>query len=124
MAEYMHSKIREWWGFGENEALSNEDLIDEKYQGIRPASGYPSQPDHTEKDEIWKALDVEANTGIQLTESRAMNPAASVSGLYFSHPESKYFNLGRIGPDQVEDYARRKGWSIEEAEKWLSPNLG
>ena len=124
MAEYMHKKIREWWGFGKKEDLSNEELIEEKYQGIRPAFGYRSQPDHTEKDIIWKVLDAEANTGIQLTESRAMNPGASVSGLYFSHPQSEYFNLGRIGSDQVEDYASRKGWSLEEAEKWLSPNLG
>ena len=124
MAEYVHKKIREWWGFGANENLSNEDLIDEKYRGIRPAAGYPSQPDHTEKDVIWQLLDVENAIGIELTESRAMNPGSSVSGLFIAHPESAYFNLGRIGQDQVEDYATRKDWSLEEAEKWLRPNLG
>ncbi|MBO94717.1 MAG: methionine synthase [Opitutales bacterium] len=124
MAEYMHKKVRGWWGFGASESLSNDDLIDEKYQGIRPAHGYPAQPDHTEKDIIWQILEVEDAIGIQLTESRAMNPAGSVSGLYFAHPESTYFNLGRIDRDQVEDYAKRKGWTIEQAEKWLRPNLG
>ncbi|MFP6854596.1 MAG: vitamin B12 dependent-methionine synthase activation domain-containing protein, partial [Opitutales bacterium] len=123
-AEYMHKKVRKWWGFGANENLSNEDLIAEKYQGIRPAHGYPSQPDHTEKDAIWSILDVESSTGIQLTESRAMNPGSSVSGLYFAHPDASYFNLGRLDRDQVEDYAKRKGWSVDEAEKWLGPNLG
>ena len=123
MAEYMHKKVREWWGFGVEEDLSNEDLIEEKYQGIRPAPGYPSQPDHTEKDAIWKVLDAENNTGIQLTESRAMNPGSSISGLYFADPDSTYFNLGRINRDQVEDYAARKGWSMEKAEKWLQSNL-
>jgi 5-methyltetrahydrofolate--homocysteine methyltransferase len=123
-AEYAHRKVREWWGFGLNENLNNEERIEERYQGIRPASGYPSQPDHTEKDAIWDVLQVENAIGIQLTESRAMNPGGSVSGLYFSHPESSYFNLGRLDRDQVEDYALRKGWSAEEAEKWLRPNLG
>ncbi|MFP6901742.1 MAG: methionine synthase [Opitutales bacterium] len=123
MAEYMHKQVREWWGLGVGEGLSNEDMIEEKYQGIRPAPGYPSQPDHTEKDAIWEVLDAEKNTGIQLTESRAMNPGSSISGLYFAHPESTYFNLGRIDRDQVKDYATRKGWSVEKAEKWLRPNL-
>jgi 5-methyltetrahydrofolate--homocysteine methyltransferase len=123
MAEYMHHKIRCWWGFGESENLDNEERIAEKYQGIRPASGYPCQPDHTEKDTLWKVLDAENSTGIELTESRAMNPGASVCGLYFSNPKANYFNLGRINQDQVEDYAARKGWTMAEAEKWLRPNL-
>ena len=124
MAEYMHKKVREWWGFGTYENLSNEELIEEKYRGIRPAAGYPSQPDHTEKDVIWQLLDVKNTIGVELTESRAMNPGSSVSGLFFAHPDSAYFNLGRIGQDQVEDYAARKDWSLEKAEKWLRPNLG
>jgi 5-methyltetrahydrofolate--homocysteine methyltransferase len=124
MAEYTHKKVREWWGYGESENLSNSDLIKEKYQGIRPASGYPCQPDHTEKDIIWELLDVKKQIGLELTESRAMNPGSSVSGLYFSNPDSKYFNVGKIGKDQVEDYAKRKKWPIEEAMKWLRPNLG
>ena len=124
MAEYTHKKVREWWGFGKTENLSNSELIKEKYQGIRPASGYPCQPDHTEKDTIWKLLDVKKEIGLELTESRAMNPGSSVSGLYFSNPDSKYFNVGKLGKDQVEDYAKRKNWPIEEALKWLRPNLG
>ncbi|MBT7740850.1 MAG: methionine synthase [Opitutae bacterium] len=123
MAEYMHHKIRCWWGFGNNEDLDNEDRIAERYQGIRPAAGYPCQPDHTEKDTLWKVLDAEKSTGIELTESRAMNPGASVCGLYFSNPKANYFNLGRINQDQVEEYATRKGWTVAEAEKWLRPNL-
>jgi 5-methyltetrahydrofolate--homocysteine methyltransferase len=124
-AERLHERVRkEFWAYVPNEALSNEDLIKEKYDGIRPAPGYPACPEHTEKQTIWELLDVEANTGIELTESMAMWPGAAVSGLYFSHPESQYFVLGRIGRDQVEDYAERKGWSVDEAEKWLSPNLG
>ena len=115
MAEYTHKKVREWWGFGKTENLSNSELIKEKYQGIRPASGYPCQPDHTEKDTIWKLLDVKKEIGLELTESRAMNPGSSVSGLYFSNPDSKYFNVGKLGKDQVEDYAKRKNWPIEEA---------
>ena len=124
MAEYTHKKVRNLWGFGQKENLSNQDLIKEKYQGIRPASGYPCQPDHTEKDVIWELLEVKKNIGLELTESRAMDPGSSVSGLYFSNPESKYFNVGKIGKDQVEDYARRKNWPIEKALKWLRPNLG
>jgi 5-methyltetrahydrofolate--homocysteine methyltransferase len=124
-AERLHERVRkEFWAYVPNEALSNEDLIKEKYDGIRPAPGYPACPEHTEKQTIWELLDVEANTGIELTESMAMWPGAAVSGLYFSHPESQYFVLGRIGRDQVEDYAERKGWNVDEAEKWLSPNLG
>ena len=124
MAEYSHKKIREWWGFGKSEDLNNDELIKEKYRGIRPASGYPCQPDHTEKDTIWKLLDVEKNIGLQLTESRAMNPGCSVSGLYFSHSDSKYFNVGKLAKDQIEDYAKRKNWTVAEAIKWLRPNLG
>jgi 5-methyltetrahydrofolate--homocysteine methyltransferase len=123
MAEFTHKKVREWWGFGQKEDLNNNELIKEKYRGIRPASGYPSQPDHTEKDLIWDLLSVDKKIGLELTESRAMNPGCSVSGLYFSHPEAQYFNVGSLGRDQVEDYAKRKGWSFEESVKWLSPNI-
>jgi len=123
MAEFTHKKVREWWGFGQKENLNNDELIKEKYRGIRPASGYPSQPDHTEKDQIWDLLSVKEKIGLELTESRAMNPGCSVSGLYFSHPEAQYFNVGSLGKDQVEDYAKRKGWTFEEAAKWLSPNI-
>lgn len=122
--EMMHLKVRrEFWGYGENEALENADLIKEKYKGIRPAPGYPACPDHTEKPELFRLLNVEENIGITLTDSLAMYPASSVSGWYFGHPESKYFGVGRIEKDQVEDYAKRKGESIEYIEKWLSPNL-
>jgi 5-methyltetrahydrofolate--homocysteine methyltransferase len=123
-AELLHEKVRkEFWGYAENEYYSNEELITEKYVGIRPAPGYPAQPDHTEKKIIFDLLDVEKNTGIKLTESMAMYPAASVCGLYFSHPEAKYFTTGKIGKDQVLDYHRRKGMSVEEVEKWLSTIL-
>jgi 5-methyltetrahydrofolate--homocysteine methyltransferase len=121
-AEMLHAKVRNEWGIQEN--LSNEDLIEEKYQGIRPAAGYPSCPDHTEKGLLWKLLDVENRAGITLTESYAMWPAASVSGLYFSHPEARYFAVDQITRDQVEDYAKRKGWPVSTAERWLAPNLG
>ncbi len=114
---------RELWGYGKAEKLSNDDLILEKYQGIRPAPGYPAQPDHTEKATLWQLMDVERNAGITLTESYAMWPGASVSGLYFSHPDSHYFGVGKVERDQVEDYARRKGWTIAEAERWLAPVL-
>ena len=124
-AEHLHKRVRtEYWGYQPEEGLSNEDLIAEKYQGIRPAPGYPACPEHTEKDTLWDLLDVEAAIGIQLTESRAMWPGASVSGWYYGHPDSRYFVVGRIGKDQVEDYAKRKGWDLATAEKWLSPNLG
>jgi 5-methyltetrahydrofolate--homocysteine methyltransferase len=124
-AERMHERVRtEFWGYSPDEALDADALIAEKYAGIRPAPGYPACPEHTEKQTIWDLLDVQANTGIELTESMAMWPGAAVSGLYFSHPESRYFVLGRVGRDQVEDYARRKGWTVAEAERWLSPNLG
>ncbi|MGB9012126.1 MAG: methionine synthase [Aeromicrobium sp.] len=123
-AERMHERVRkEFWAHSPNESWSNEELIKEKYDGIRPAPGYPACPEHTEKKTIWELLDVEAKTGIQLTESMAMWPGAAVSGLYFSHPESQYFVLGRIARDQVHDYADRKGWSSTEAERWLAPNL-
>ncbi|WP_408899481.1 methionine synthase [Nocardioides sp. R1-1] len=124
-AERLHQRVRtEFWAHVPEEQLTNEDLIAEKYTGIRPAPGYPACPDHTEKQTIWELLDVQATTGIELTESMAMWPGASVSGLYYSHPEAQYFVVGRLGRDQVEDYAARKGWSVAEAEKWLSPNLG
>ena len=123
-AECLHAKVRCEWSYGKNEAWSNEDLIAEKYRGIRPAPGYPAQPDHTEKRTLFELLDAEKHTGISLTESYAMHPAASVSGLYFSHPDAKYFAVDRITREQVEDYAQRKGLSIAEIERWLSPNLG
>ncbi|MFO0788324.1 MAG: methionine synthase [Pirellulales bacterium] len=123
-AEYLHAQARRDWGYGAAEQLSNDDLIEERYRGIRPAPGYPSQPDHTEKRTLFKLLDAENATGIRLTESLAMHPAASVSGLYFAHPKSRYFAVDRITRDQVEDYARRKGMSVAEVERWLSPNLG
>jgi 5-methyltetrahydrofolate--homocysteine methyltransferase len=124
-AERMHQRVRtEFWGYQADEALDNDALIHEKYVGIRPAPGYPACPEHTEKQVLWNLLDVHGRVGIELTESMAMWPGASVSGLYFSHPQSQYFVVGRIGRDQVEDYAMRKGWSVAEAERWLSPNLG
>jgi 5-methyltetrahydrofolate--homocysteine methyltransferase len=121
-AEYLHARARRDWGYGEGERLTNDELIAEKYRGIRPAYGYPACPDHSEKFKLFDLLDA-GRQGITLTESGAMFPAASVSGLYFSHPEAKYFTVGRIGRDQLEDYAKRKGMSVEEAERWLSPNL-
>ena len=124
-AEQLHERVRkELWGYSPDEDFDNDSLIREAYQGIRPAPGYPACPDHTEKATIWSLLEVEDRAGIQLTESSAMLPAASVSGLYFAHPKSRYFGVGRIGKDQVEDYAHRKGFGIGEAEKWLSPSLG
>ncbi len=124
-AERMHERVRtEFWAYQPDEDLDNEALIKEKYVGIRPAPGYPACPEHTEKQTIWELLDVKTNTGIELTESMAMWPGASVSGLYFSHPQSQYFVVGQIGRDQVEEYAKRKGWTVAEAERWLSPNLG
>jgi 5-methyltetrahydrofolate--homocysteine methyltransferase len=123
-AEHLHELVRKkYWGYSGKEQLSNEELIRESYRGIRPAPGYPAQPDHTEKAILFDLLEVEKNTGIRLTETYAMYPAASVSGLYFAHPESKYFTVGKIGKDQVMDYHKRKGISLEEAEKWLSPIL-
>ena len=123
-AERMHERVRrEFWGYAAGERLSKEQLIAEAYRGIRPAPGYPAQPDHTEKGTIFRLLDAEQAAGIRLTESFAMWPGAAVSGLYFSHPESHYFGVGKVERDQVEDYARRKGWSVEEAERWLAPVL-
>lgn len=124
-AELMHKKVRkDYWGYAKNENFSNEDLIKEEYAGIRPAPGYPAQPDHTEKLTIWKLLDVENNTGIVLTESLAMVPTAAVSGLYFANPNAHYFGVGKITKEQVEDYAKRKNMSFKETEKWLGPALG
>jgi 5-methyltetrahydrofolate--homocysteine methyltransferase len=122
-AECLHKRVRDEWGYGREEKLSNEDMIHEKYRGIRPAAGYPACPDHTEKGTLWQLLDVKAKTGIEITESFAMWPGSSVSGLYFAHPDSRYFTLGKIGRDQVEDYHRRKGMSEAEVERWLGPNL-
>jgi 5-methyltetrahydrofolate--homocysteine methyltransferase len=122
-AECLHKRVRDEWGYGRDESLSTDDLIHEKYRGIRPAPGYPACPDHTEKGTLWRLLDVQANTGITLTESFAMWPGSSVSGLYFAHPESRYFSLGKIDKDQVVDYHRRKEMSVAEVERWLGPNL-
>ena len=139
LAEWLHKKVRDVWGFGTLEGFGwNERLeaapgqvhprvqamIAEAYAGIRPAAGYPAVPDHTEKATLWRLLDAERAAGVSLTESFAMAPASSVSGLYFSHPEARYFNVGFIGHDQLEDYARRKGWSLAEAERWLAPLRG
>jgi 5-methyltetrahydrofolate--homocysteine methyltransferase len=124
LAELAHKKVREIFGFGLSENLSNEDLIKEKYRGVRPAPGYPACPDHTEKRILWALLQAQDQTGVTLTENFAMNPASSVSGFYFNHPEARYFNVGSIGSDQTADYAKRKGESLEYVEKWLSPNLG
>ncbi|HWQ90303.1 MAG TPA: methionine synthase, partial [Clostridia bacterium] len=123
-AEFLHRKARQDWGFGKTEHLTNEELIRERYQGIRPAAGYPACPDHTEKRTLWELLQVQKQTGIQLTESCAMWPGASVSGLYFAHPAAKYFGVGKIGRDQVLDYQRRKGLELQTVERWLSPCLG
>jgi len=124
-AERLHQRVRtEFWGHEPEEQLTNEDLIAEKYHGIRPAPGYPACPEHTEKRTLWELLDVTAATGIELTEGMAMWPGAAVSGWYFSHPQAQYFVVGRLGRDQVADYAERKGWTLAEAERWLSPNLG
>ena len=125
LAEYTHHKVRkELWGYAADEALSNEDLIKEKYRGIRPASGYPATPDHTEKAIIWELLNAEANTGAALTENFAMTPGSCVSGLYFAHPEAKYTHVGPLNKDQFEEYAARKGQSLKETERWLAPNRG
>src|SRR5208282_1316169 len=113
-AECLHKRVRDEWGYGREEKLSIDDLVHEKYRGVRPAAGYPACPDHTEKGTLWRLLDVEANTGMLITESFAMWPGSSVSGLYFAHPESRYFSLGKIGSDQVADYAARKGLGVPE----------
>jgi 5-methyltetrahydrofolate--homocysteine methyltransferase len=122
-AECLHKRVRDEWGYGCGEGLSNADLIQEKYRGIRPAAGYPACPDHTEKGPLWRLLDVQANTGMLITESFAMWPGSSVSGLYFAHPDSRYFSLGKIDRDQVTDYSKRKGMSVAEVERWLGQNL-
>jgi len=123
-AEYLHRQARRDWGYGKDEGLDNVQLIDEQYRGIRPAPGYPACPDHTEKGTLFKLLDATKHTGVSLTESYAMWPASSVSGLYFAHPDARYFAVDRLNRDQLEVYARRKGMSIQEAERWLAPNLG
>ena len=123
-AEYLHEQARIAWGFGADEHLTIEELIHEQYRGIRPAAGYPACPDHTEKATLFTLLEAEARAGVRLTESFAMHPGAAVSGLYFAHPEAKYFGVGKIDRDQVADYAARKGVTVEYVEKWLAPNLG
>jgi 5-methyltetrahydrofolate--homocysteine methyltransferase len=123
-AEALHEKVRrELWAYAPDEKLSDAELIAENYAGIRPAPGYPAQPDHTEKRTLFGLLDAEKATGLKLTESYAMWPAAAVSGLYFANPESRYFGVGKIARDQVADYAARKGWTVDEAERWLGPVL-
>ena len=125
LAERMHERVRrEFWGYAPEERYANDQLVREEYRGIRPAPGYPACPDHTEKATLWQLLDVERTAGIRLTESFAMYPTAAVSGWYFSHPEARYFQVGRIDPDQVADYARRKGMTLAEAERWLAPLIG
>jgi 5-methyltetrahydrofolate--homocysteine methyltransferase len=122
-AERMHQRVRkEFWGYAADETLSNEDLIAEKYTGIRPAPGYPACPDHTEKATLFGLLDASSNTGVELTEHFAMHPTAAVAGFYFAH--GQYFGVGKLAQDQLEDYAQRKGLTLEEAERWLAPNLG
>jgi len=124
-AEHFHERVRrELWGYAADESLTNEQLVREEYRGIRPAPGYPACPDHTEKAKLWRLLDVERNAGVSLTDSYAMYPTAAVSGWYIAHPQARYFALGKIDRDQVEDYARRKGWTLEEAQRWLAPSLG
>ncbi|OUC05381.1 hypothetical protein RY27_27655, partial [Litorilinea aerophila] len=124
LAEWMHEEVRKhFWGYAPDENLSNEELIKEKYRGIRPAPGYPACPDHTEKRILFDLLQVEERIDLHLTEHFAMMPTAAVSGYYFAHPQSTYFTVGKIGKDQVEDYARRKGMTVEEVERWLRPNL-
>ena len=123
-AEHLHLRVRtELWGYAGTESLSNEDLIRERYTGIRPAPGYPACPDHTEKRSLFDLLQAESSTGVELTEHYAMTPAAAVSGFYYSHPESRYFAVGKIGRDQLESLAQRKGVSVDEMERWLRPNL-
>ncbi len=125
LAEFLHERVRkEYWGYASAEEFSNEDLVAEKYAGIRPAPGYPACPDHTEKAKLWKLLDVENNIDLKLTDSFAMFPTAAVSGFYFSHPQSRYFSVGKISRDQLESFAERKGMSLKDAERWLAPNLG
>jgi 5-methyltetrahydrofolate--homocysteine methyltransferase len=122
-AEFLHQKARRDWGYGKDEGLSTEELIAEKYRGIRPAAGYPACPDHSEKATLWSLLDAQEGAGIRLTENYAMLPAASVSGLYFAHPQARYFAVDLVTKDQVEHYAARKNISVAVAERWLAPNL-
>ncbi|MEC8337427.1 MAG: vitamin B12 dependent-methionine synthase activation domain-containing protein, partial [Planctomycetota bacterium] len=122
-AEWLHCRVRADWGFGDVDPNNLEAMIAENYRGIRPAPGYPACPDHTEKKILFDLLDAENQTGVHLTETFAMAPGASVSGLYFAHPESRYFTVDRVTRDQIEDYARRKGWPTDRVERWLSPNL-
>ena len=122
-AECLHKRVRDEWGYGCEEMLSHAEMIQETYRGIRPAPGYPACPDHTEKAALWRMLHVHENTGMMITESFAMWPGSSVSGIYFAHPESRYFSVGKIGRDQVDDYHKRKGMSVEEVERWLGQNL-
>ncbi|MCB1804181.1 MAG: methionine synthase, partial [Candidatus Competibacteraceae bacterium] len=125
LAERMHERVRkEFWAYMPDENFTNEDLINERYQGIRPAPGYPACPDHTEKTTLWRLLDANNTAGITLTESLAMVPTAAVSGWYFAHPEARYFGIGKINRDQLENYAQRKGFSVADAERWLGPSLG
>jgi 5-methyltetrahydrofolate--homocysteine methyltransferase len=123
-AEYLHREIRtRYWGYAPKESLTNEELIRERYKGIRPAPGYPACPDHLEKQTLWELMEVEKHIGVTLTESYAMWPAASVSGYYFAHPEAKYFGLGKIKEDQLLDYSKRRKIPLQDAKKWLNPNL-
>ena len=125
LAEYLHERVRvEHWAYASDERLGNEDRIAERYRGIRPAPGYPACPDHTEKAKLWSLLDVEKNIELRLTDSYAMYPTAAVSGFYFSHPDARYFSVGKIDRDQLESYAARKRMTVAEAEKWLAPVLG
>ena len=122
-AECLHRSVRAEWGYGRHENLDPDDLIHERYRGIRPAPGYPACPDHTLKSILWDLLEPERQAGIRLTENMAMDPGSSVCGIFLAHPEARYFAVGKIQRDQVEDYAARRGWSIAEVERWLSPNL-
>jgi 5-methyltetrahydrofolate--homocysteine methyltransferase len=123
-AELLHARVRrEFWGYAADEGLDNDSLIEEKYRGIRPAPGYPACPDHTEKGALFDLLQAPQNADITLTESYAMLPTAAVSGFYFSHPKAQYFATGKVDKEQVTDYAQRKGWTVEEAERWLAPVL-
>ncbi len=122
-AEWLHERVRREWGYGRDESFSNEDLIAQRYRGIRPAPGYPAQPDHTEKQILFDLLQVPQRIGVQLTETLAMHPAASICGIYFAHPEARYFAIAQLARDQVENYAARKGMSVSEVEKWLRPYL-
>ena len=123
-AEKLHEDVRKTlWGYAKEETLEKKDLLNVKYKGIRPAPGYPSQPDHTEKETMWKLMQPKEACGIELTESLAMNPASSVSGLYFANPSSEYFSIGEITKEQLDDYVNRKGFTVEQGEKWLGPNL-